>query len=336
MPGDFVCGLFASALAYLTWTSLGEGFIDWLKANFKWMFLADQASTSIGTAFVYDEQGSLLGEYDNGSATGKGRQEYIWLPTDDGQAIPIGVYKRGRFYAVHADHLGTPRLITDDDNKPVWQWPYSAFGNNKPTGVLKETPNPKAAITNQPVLLKAAGTSLDVNLRFPGQYFDEESNLSYNYFRSYNAAQGRYTQPDPIGMEGGFNRFAYANSSPLMGIDPQGKNAILLRIGEGLLIGATVWVVNSTTPAGRAANDALYNNVVEIWKNFCEPGDECKKAQNALLNKRLLISGMFAVRLLDIAEYRARALEFNNEVDVHNGRCPGFQVGRLPLGPQVP
>ena len=55
--------------------TLGQGFIDWLRANFKWMFMADQASTSIGTAFVYDEAGSLLGEYDNGSSTDKGRQE---------------------------------------------------------------------------------------------------------------------------------------------------------------------------------------------------------------------------------------------------------------------
>ena len=79
-------------------------------------------------------QWALLGEYDNGSALGKGRTEYIWLPTEDGNAIPIGMYRNGKFFAIHTDHLGTPRLMTDQDNKPVWQWPYSAFGNNKPTG----------------------------------------------------------------------------------------------------------------------------------------------------------------------------------------------------------
>jgi YD repeat-containing protein len=98
---------------------------------------------------------ALMGEYDNGSAAGKGRTEYIWLPTDDGQAIPVGIFRNGKFFAIHTDHLGTPRLMTNEDNKPVWQWPYSAFGNNKPTGVLKATPNPKAALTNQPTLLKA-------------------------------------------------------------------------------------------------------------------------------------------------------------------------------------
>jgi RHS repeat-associated protein len=201
---------------------LGTDFVTWLKKRFGWLFTQAQANTSIGTAFIYDEDGNLLGEYDNGSAKGKGRQEYIWLPTDDGQAIPIGIYRNRRIFAVHADHLGTPRLITDDSDKPVWQWPYSAFGNNKPTGVLKATPNPKAAMTNQPVLLKATAAGIEVNLRFPGQYFDEESNLSYNYFRSYSASQGRYSQPDPIGLDGGLNRFGYVGGNPLSRTDSRG------------------------------------------------------------------------------------------------------------------
>lgn len=47
------------------------------------------------------------------------------------------------------------------------------------------------------------------NLRYPGQYFDEESGSHYNYFRSYDPRTGRYTQSDPIGLGGDWNRFAY-------------------------------------------------------------------------------------------------------------------------------
>ena len=47
------------------------------------------------------------------------------------------------------------------------------------------------------------------------QYFDEESNLSYNYFRTYQPTQGRFTQPDPIGLNGGSNRFGYVGGNPL-------------------------------------------------------------------------------------------------------------------------
>jgi RHS repeat-associated protein len=131
------------------------------------------------------------------------------------------MYRNGKFFAIHSDHLGTPRLMTDDTNKPIWQWPYSAFGSNKPTGVLKATPNPRAALTNQPVLLKATAAK-ELNLRFPGQYSDDETGQFYNYFRSFDPRTGRYPQPDPIGTSGGWNRFIYAENSPLMFTDALG------------------------------------------------------------------------------------------------------------------
>ena len=64
--------------------------------------------------------------------------------------------------------------------------------------------------------------SASFNLRYPGQYYDKESGLSYNYFRSYDAKTGRYTQSDPIGLDGGWNKFGYAELNPLMYTDPLG------------------------------------------------------------------------------------------------------------------
>ncbi len=52
---------------------------------------------------------NLLGEYGNGGNKGAGRIEYLWLPTETGQAQLIGLYRNNRFYAIHADPLGTPR-----------------------------------------------------------------------------------------------------------------------------------------------------------------------------------------------------------------------------------
>ena len=205
---------------------LGEGFINWLKKNFGWLFAKAQANATLGQSYVYADAPlpgwALLGEYGNGGSKSAGRLEIVWLPTENGSAIPIGLYRNGRLHAIHPDHLGTPRLITDEANKPVWQWPYSAFGANKPSGILKATPKPKQAYTNEPVLLKATNPALTFNLRYPGQYFDEESNLNYNYFRSYQPAQGRYSQADPIGLDGGLNRFAYVEGSPLGAQDPEG------------------------------------------------------------------------------------------------------------------
>ena len=134
------------------------------------------------------------------------------------------MYRNSKLFAVHTDHLGTPRLLTDNTNAPVWQLPYSAFGNNKPTGILKATPNPRAALTNNPVLLRATAATA-FNLRFPGQYADDDAGNFYNYFRSYQATQGRYTQGDPIGLGGGLNRFAYVRGNPVSKVDPTGLKA---------------------------------------------------------------------------------------------------------------
>jgi RHS repeat-associated protein len=56
----------------------------------------------------------------------------------------------------------------------------------------------------------------------PGQYFDEETGLSYNYFRDYDPALGRYVQPDPIGLDGGLNPYLYVDGNPLRYVDPRG------------------------------------------------------------------------------------------------------------------
>ena len=110
---------------------LGAPFIAWLKARFAWLFAPAQATALLGQSYVYADGAlpghALLGEYGNGgnaSAASGGSAEYIWLPTGDGQTVPVGVVRGGQLYAVHSDHLATPRLITDSANQPVWQWPY--------------------------------------------------------------------------------------------------------------------------------------------------------------------------------------------------------------------
>ena len=61
--------------------------------------------------------------------------------------------------------------------------------------------------------------------RFPGQWYQLESGLHYNWHRHYDPTLGRYTQPDPLGLVDGPNRYAYALNSPAMYIDPRGENA---------------------------------------------------------------------------------------------------------------
>jgi RHS repeat-associated protein len=151
--------------------------------------------------YFYDEQGHLTGEYDG---TGQLIQEIVWLGD-----LPIAVLKPStattEVYYIHADHLGTPRKITRPvDNKAVWSWEPEAFGNSLPDQ------NPSGL------------GNFVFSLRFPGQYYDKENGLFYNYFRDYDPKTGRYIESDPIGLNGGINTYGYVSGNPVNWIDPTG------------------------------------------------------------------------------------------------------------------
>ena len=162
--------------------------------------------TTGGTSryFVYDEAEHLLGEYD---ASGALIQETIWFGD-----IPVATLKPNgsggvQLFYIHTDHLHTPRRISrPSDNVIVWRWDSDPFGST----AANEDPD-------------GDNVSFAYNLRFPGQYRDQETGLDYNYYRDgYDPATGRYTQSDPIGLAGGINTYAYALSNPVTNIDPEG------------------------------------------------------------------------------------------------------------------
>ncbi len=103
-------------------------------------------------------------------------------------------------------------MMTDANQNIVWQASYTPFG--------------LATVTNETVVN---------NIRFPGQYYDAESGLHYNYFRDYDPEIGRYIQSDPIGLRGGMNTYAYVGGNPTNYIDPYGLNrwrTVFYRFGK--------------------------------------------------------------------------------------------------------
>ncbi|MDG4552466.1 MAG: RHS repeat-associated core domain-containing protein, partial [Candidatus Contendobacter sp.] len=72
-----------------------------------------------------------------------------------------------------------------------------------------------------------------LNLRFPGQYYDAESGLHYNYMRDYDPQTGRYIQSDPIGLAEGINTYAYALANPIKYIDANGQFTMAKDCCEG-------------------------------------------------------------------------------------------------------
>ena len=178
---------------------------------------APSASEKLGYTYYYDEDGSLLYEQGSGGANSGGSAHYVYLPTPAGP-MPVATYTGSKHYAVHTDHLNTPRRLTNSAKQVAWQWAFSAFGDEQPTTARNRYVDP-ATTPNAGTTTVAEVT---FNLRYPGQYFDKESGLSYNYFRSYDSRTGRYNQSDPISLDGGWNKFTYAYNNPFSFSDPTG------------------------------------------------------------------------------------------------------------------
>lgn len=218
------------------------------------------------TLTVYDERGQMA-EYLTYNIDGKGNRtltgttDLLYLDN-----LPIAQVTDGLLSYLETDHLGTPRLaINPTTNAQQWKWDFfaSAFGDNPAT--------------------PAASGGIDVKLRYPGQVFDGETGLHYNYFRDYEPSTGRYVESDPDGLQGGLSTFSYVGNSPLQNFDPFGllnvtasevwngselewlysidfsncRNAILLKITDQFAKGPVKWLKNGIgrmqpKPAGDA------------------------------------------------------------------------------------
>ncbi len=122
-----------------------------------------------------------------------------------------------KVYYFHTDQIGTPLELTDSNGKMVWQATYRSWG----------------AVEHLTV------NEVKQNLRFQGQYFDDETGLHYNTFRFFDCEIGRFLSQDPIGLAGGINIYSYT-INPVQEIDPLGwcstklGNNMGARKGDGM------------------------------------------------------------------------------------------------------
>ncbi|TDC74279.1 RHS repeat-associated core domain-containing protein [Streptomyces hainanensis] len=107
-----------------------------------------------------------------------------------------------RFYAIVTDLVGTPSELVAEDGELAWQADRTLWG----------------------AVRARDDSTVDVPLRFPGQYADEETGWHYNVHRHYDPAVGRFTSPDPLGLAPALHHYTYPHN-PLAWTDPVGLAA---------------------------------------------------------------------------------------------------------------
>lgn len=173
--------------------------------------------------YAFDESGQLIGRYvPEGVTDWRIDEEILWL-----DSTPIASVRLGNgqpvIRAIHSDHLNSPRALTSlhGDSQPqgttVWRWPLTTgeTNGNNAYGTEQALEDPDGD-----------GTRVVFHLRFPGQQYEAESGLHYNYFRDYEAGTGRYVESDPIGLMGGVGTFIYAFGRPVHSFDPNGLTSV--------------------------------------------------------------------------------------------------------------
>ena len=170
--------------------------------------------------FLYSDEG-LIAEFDG---RGKEIKTYGYKPGSTWTTDPVFMKHKGKYFFYHNDHLGMPQKITAADGVIVWLAQYLSFG-----------------------VTRIGVESVESNMRFPGQYYDKETVLHYNWYRYYFSQLGRYLRVDPIGLEGGINPLTYTKNNPNVSIDPQGLITI-----EGMSCDETnrkrISVISSSEP----------------------------------------------------------------------------------------
>jgi len=144
------------------------------------------------TTYVYDAEGELAAEY-----------------STQPPAMPCATCY------LTVDHLGSTRLLTDQNGNPVSRHDFLPFGEELTTS--NRTPPMNYGVTD------------DINQKFTGKERDAETGLDYFGARYFSSAQGRFTSPDPIHImpqklldPQQWNMYAYVRNNPLRLVDPTG------------------------------------------------------------------------------------------------------------------
>lgn len=202
---------------------------------------------------------------------------------------------RARVYAIHADALGAPRVLTDETGRVAWRADYTPWGK-----------------------VSMAPAHLDPGLRLPGQMADPATGWHDNYLRTYDADAGHYLEPDPLGPAGllaltglppGWgpytSPYGYAAQQPLRYADP---------------LGLVLFAFDGTRESLRTATNVsqlalLYQNAADAARGLPEihylpgPGERIRPTLDAALasSGAQIVAQQWMALLRHLAGYQAAA-----------------------------
>ncbi|MEK6300230.1 MAG: RHS repeat-associated core domain-containing protein [Acidobacteriota bacterium] len=207
--------------------------------------------------YVYDIAGVLVADYTFGGF-GSSSQEYVY-----GASGLVATIQRGNATATYltADHLGSPRVATNNSQAVVSRHDYLPFGEELSVGIGGRTAG------------MGYGGIDGVRQKFTQKERDNESGLDYFLARYYSSAQGRFTSPDEFvgGPDELFdfsgaassnptfyadltdpqslNKYQYCYNNPLLYIDPDGHQGIKKWIQDTLRGAAATFNADNGLPA---------------------------------------------------------------------------------------
>lgn len=170
-----------------------------------------------------------------------------WL-YEPGALTPGARYEKGQLHYVVREHMGTPRELLTESGEVVWAQKLSVWGRSE-----------RYRFGGWNAANDEDGPGCP--WRFAGQWEDEESGLYYNRFRYYDSEAVQYLTPDPLGLGGGINNYAYV-LNPLSWIDPLGlcKTGPNENTGQGY---------HNETYAPKPVKP---KDAVDRWDEFLGPG----------------------------------------------------------------
>ncbi|MFF8291521.1 putative T7SS-secreted protein [Streptomyces sp. NPDC016309] len=167
---------------------------------------ADGASIAERVSFTWD--GTTLCEQ---TASGETLPSPVTLTWDHDGLHPLTQTERigaadapqdtvdERFFAIVTDLIGTPTELVDESGALAWHTRSTLWGSTT----------------------WASDSTTYTPLRFPGQYFDPETELHYNFRRHYDPVTARYLTSDPLGLAPAPNPATYVHN-PQTWADPLG------------------------------------------------------------------------------------------------------------------